>query len=83
MLLSDFSDTILQLHNAIKDFEAAIESSNAEQVEILDLQCRIEDTITSLSIFFNKLPKLQVTYEALREYYIKEVLNRKKNLKEN
>lgn len=78
MLLSDFSDALLQLSATVKDYESALQDPNPDPTDLLTMQCRIDDAITSFTIFFQKCPKLQSTFEAIREYYIREILKKQK-----
>ncbi len=75
-MLTDLTENLLQLSNLIKIYKEKLNFDNADAVELLNIQSEIENTITSFSILFQKIPKVQKTFEAVRDYYITEVLHK-------
>ena len=80
-MIQELMSDIALLGDQLKQYEK-LSNANSEKVdplELLGLQCTIEETITRYSLLFQKMPKIQAVFEGLREYYTKEVIKRKGN----
>lgn len=75
-MLTEITRDLLQLSNQIKAYEALYTKEKVDTVELLHMQGEIEEKITAFSILLQKLPKVKITFEAVRDYYIKEVLHK-------
>jgi len=83
-MLSILSDRLLTLSNCIKELQKSSISQDPDMCELLDIESRIEESITELSLFFQKLPKYKTTFESIRQYYVEYVigLNQKEKINE-
>lgn len=80
-MIQEIMADIALLGDQLKQYEnlAKANQETVDPLELLGLQCSIEETITRYSLLFQKMPKIQTVFEGLREYYTKEVIKRKGN----
>jgi hypothetical protein len=76
MLISKLMEDIERLNELIRTLDVLL-NDDQDIVKIYSTRYRIEETITSFNIYFDKIPEIEDIFKSLKSYYVDEQLKKK------